>query len=343
MRQLMVTGTGEVVLRERPSPELSGKPPGAIVRTTHTMIGAGSTLSAVSLRREKPDPSAEDRDISYQLSGIIQEVTPGLEGFAPGDAVCCPGGGFAFNAEEVFVPVHLLGRLSGEQHLDAGSAVNLAVTGLHACRRARSMLGEWNVVVGLGMVGQFTVQFAKLFGAYVVASDISALRVGLARRCGADYAYDARETDVAEEVLKLTGGRGADAALVAAKSDDPALFESVNGMINRDTGRIVLIGVMPVKRLVGNDVELLTCGGCGPGWRDLHYKMEGHDYPASYVRWSTGRNIQLFADLVSEGRLTAEPLITHRFPVERADDAYTQLIDHPEETLGVVLEWGAGS
>lgn len=339
MRQLVVTGTGEVTLRERPSPTIEGQPPGAIVRTTHAMIGAGSTLGAVIERRRHPDPSREDLPISYQISGIIKEVTPGLEGFAPGDPVCCPGAGFAFNAEEVFIPVHLLGKLASEEHLEAGSAVNLATTSLHACRRAGSTLGEWNAVVGLGMVGQFAVEFAKLFGAYVVASDIVPLRVETARRVGADYAFNAAETDVAERVLELTEGFGVDAALVAAKTQDATLFRSITRMINQDTGRIVLIGAVPVERLSGRDTALLMCGGCGPGWRDLHYKRDGHDYPKGYVRWSTGRNIQLFADLVSEGRLQVAPLITHRYPVERADEAYTQLIEHPEETLGVVLEF----
>jgi len=339
MRQLVVRGTGEVVLKDAPPPTLAGRPPGAIVRTTHTMIGAGSTIGTAVERRRAPDPSKDDLEISYQISGRIEEVTPGLEGFAPGDPVCCPGAGFAFNAEEVFIPVHLLGRLAGDEHLEAGSAVNLATTSLHACRRARSALGEWNAVVGLGMVGQFAVQFAKLFGAYVVASDIVPLRVDLARNSGADHAFDASETDVAEKVLELTGGFGADAVLVAAKSDDPALFESVNRMVNLDTGRIVLIGVLPMGRPSGRDVEVLTCGGCGPGWRDMHYKRDGHDYPPGYVRWSTGRNIQLYADLVSEGRLDVASLITHRYPVEQANEAYTQLIEHPEETLGVVLEF----
>jgi len=339
MRQLVVSGTGEVVLRDRPSPTLKGKPPGAVVRTTHAMIGAGSTIGAVVSRRREPDPSRDDLDISYQISGVIKKVTPGLEGFAPGDPVCCPGGGFAFNAEEVFIPVHLLGRLAGEEHLEAGSAVNLATTSLHACRRARSSLGEWNAVVGLGMVGQFAVQFARLFGAYVVASDIVSLRVERARKSGADHAFDASETDVAGKVLELTGGFGADAVLVAAKSEDPALFETVNRMVNLDTGRIVVIGVMPMGRPQGRDVEVLTCGGCGPGWRDLHYKRDGHDYPRGYVRWSTGRNIQLYADLVSEGRLDVASLITHHYPVERANEAYTQLIEHPQDTLGVVLEF----
>ena len=339
MRQLVVAGTGEVTLRERPSPTAQGQPPGAVVRTTHATVGAGSTLGAVVERRRHPDPAREDLLISYQISGVVKEVTPGLGGFSPGDPVCCAGAGFAFSAEEVFVPVHLLGKLASEEHLEGASAVNLATTSLHACRRAGSTLGEWNVVVGLGMVGQFAVQFAKLFGAYVVASDIAALRVEMARRVGADYAFNAAETDVAERVLELTGGFGAEAALVAAKAQDPSLFQTIARMIDQDTGRIVLIGAVPVDRLPGRDTALLMCGGCGPGWRDLHYKRDGHDYPRGYVRWSTGRNIQLFADLLSEGRLQVTPLITHRYPVEQAEEAYTQLIERPEETLGVVLEF----
>ncbi|MCZ7647253.1 MAG: zinc-binding alcohol dehydrogenase [Planctomycetota bacterium] len=337
MRQLVVRGTGEVALVERPAPTLDGKPPGAIVRTRYAVIGAGSTLPQVGARRKKPDPKLEDRPLSYQISGLIQAVTPGLKGFAEGDAVCCPGGGFAFNAEEVFIPVHLLGKLRGERWLEPAATVNLAVTGLHACRRARSTLGEWNVVAGLGLVGQFAAQFAKHFGAYVVGTDIQPLRLEAARACGIERVLDPSREDVHARVMEWTAGHGADAALIAARSEDDALFESVNRLVNPDLGRIVVIGRVPVKRPDGHDVEIMLSGGCGPGWRDEHYKREGHPYPFGQVRWSTDRNVQLFADLLCEGRLATAPLLTHRYPAEQADAAYTQLLERPAETLGVVL------
>ncbi len=339
MRQLVVTGAGSLEMREQPAPTLEGRPPGAIVRVTHAMIGAGSTIDEVVRRRRAPDASRQEIDVSYQASGIVEEVTPGVDGLVPGDAVCCAGMGFALSAERMFVPRHLVGRLARPEHLEAGSAVTLAGTALHACRRARATLGEWNAVIGLGLVGQFAVQFARLFGAVVIASDVHPLRIEKARACGADHVFNAAETDGVQRVKELTGGYGVDAALVAAKSDDPALFEQVNRMVNISTGRIVAIGVFPVSRPVGRDQELLMCGGLGPGWRDPVYKSEGRDYPAPYVRWACGRNIQLFADLVNQGRLDVGSLITHRYPVERAEEAYTRLIEHPAETLGVVLEF----
>lgn len=339
MRQLMVSGTGDLVLKEVPAPTLAGKPPGAILKVTHAMIGVGSTLAPVVERRAKPDPSKPDHAISYQISGVVKEVTPGLEDLKPGDPVCMPGGGFAFNADEVFAPRHLIGKLKSEALLESGVQVNVACTGLHACRRARSALGEWNVVVGLGMVGQYAVRFARLFGAYVVGSDIYPQRLELAKKGGAAFAFDPRETDVVAKLQELTGGHGADAALVAAKARDESLFESVNKMVNKITGRIVMIGVIPMNRPAGEDVEILMCGGCGPGWRDLEYKQEGRDYPKEHVRWTTHRNIQLFADLLGEGRLDAASLVTHRFDVTKANEAYTQLIEKPQETLGVVLKF----
>ena len=339
MRQLVITGSGEVVLKDRPSPTLEGKAPGAIIKATHTMIGAGSNIDDVINRRKEPDPKAEDKVISYQVAGVIKEVTPGLKGFKAGDAVCCPGGGFAHSAEEVFIPVHLLAKLSGPELCEAGATVNLACTGLHACRRGRSTLGEWNLVVGLGMVGQFTAQFAKLFGANVIASDISPMRIERARQCGIEHVYNPTEIDLAEKVNELTDGHGADVALIAAKSKDESLFQSVEKMTNNWTGRIVIMGLLPVSRPIGLDSEILMCGGCGWGWRDMHYKRDGNPYPKAYVRWSTDRNIQLFADLLSAGKLTTEPLITHRAPAEKANDAYTQLIEHPDETLGVIIEF----
>ncbi len=339
MRQLVITGSGEAVLKETEAPMLDNQPPGAIIQTRYAMIGVGSTLSPVRSGREKPDPSKPDRPVSYQISGIVKEVTPGVEHLKPGDPVCCAGGGFAMNADEVFAPIHLMGKLKDEAFLEQASSVNVACTGLHAVRRSEVNLGEWIVVVGLGMVGQFAAQFAKLSGAYVVGTDIFPLRLGKAKEAGADLLLDPRETDVAAALHERTGGHGADKALMAAMGKDEKLFESVNKMVNGVTGRIVIIGVIPMKRPMGLDTDIVMCGGCGPGWRDNPYKRDGQAYPKEWVRWSTDRNIQFFADTLSEGRLNVEHLITHRFPVEQANEAYTQLIEHPEDSLGIVLKF----
>jgi len=79
----------------------------------------------------------------------------------------------------------------------------------------------------------------------------------------------------------------------------------------------------------------------GPGRYDPEYEERGHDYPYGYVRWTEGRNIEAFLDLLAQGSVDIEPLITHRFKLAESERAY-QLITGAEPYLGVVLQYESG-
>src|SRR3977135_4401654 len=78
----------------------------------------------------------------------------------------------------------------------------------------------------------------------------------------------------------------------------------------------------------------------GPGRHDPDYEERGHDYPVAYVRWTEGRNIEAFLDLLAAKRIDVKPLITHRFRIDDAAEAY-QLISGKlnENYLAVQLEY----
>ena len=60
----------------------------------------------------------------------------------------------------------------------------------------------------------------------------------------------------------------------------------------------------------------------GPGRYDSAYEQKGRDYPIGYVRWTETRNMEACLQLLSDGKLDVQSLITHRFPIERAQGAY---------------------
>ena len=76
----------------------------------------------------------------------------------------------------------------------------------------------------------------------------------------------------------------------------------------------------------------------GPGRYDREYEERGHDYPVGYVRWTEGRNIESFLDMVASGRVDVEPLITHRFNIDEGERAY-ELITSDQPYLGVLLQY----
>ncbi|MBV9168700.1 MAG: alcohol dehydrogenase AdhP [Chloroflexi bacterium] len=101
--------------------------------------------------------------------------------------------------------------------------------------------GEWVAISGVGGLGQIAIQYAKAMGLHVAALDVTADKLDLARRSGAEVAIDARAPDAAAQVVKETIG-GAHGILVTAPS--PAAFAQAIGMARRK-GTIVLIGLPP--------------------------------------------------------------------------------------------------
>ena len=108
--------------------------------------------------------------------------------------------------------------------------------------------------------------------------------------------------------------------------------------MSRLKGRVIAVGMvgMNVPRNIyyQRELSLKVSLSYGPGRHDPDYEQRGHDYPFAYVRWTEGRNIEAFLDLLALGRIDVKPLVTHRFSIEQAADAY-QLISG--ETDGKVF------
>ncbi|MFN3486618.1 MAG: Gfo/Idh/MocA family oxidoreductase, partial [Planctomycetota bacterium] len=149
----------------------------------------------------------------------------------------------------------------------------------------------------------------------------------------------------AREVLARTRGLGADAVLLTAStpSDGPVALaaEAV-----RPRGRVVAIGAvglnLPRRPFYFKEAELVVSKSYGPGRYDPEYEERGRDYPPAYVRWTEQRNIQAILDLMASGRLNVAALTTHRFPIEKAEDAYDLVKRAEARSLGILLEYPPG-
>jgi threonine dehydrogenase-like Zn-dependent dehydrogenase len=97
-------------------------------------------------------------------------------------------------------------------------------------------------------------------------------------------------------------------------------------VIARDRARVVATGAvgltLPRKIYYEKELSFINSRSYGPGRYDSNYEENGQDYPLGYVRWTEGRNFQAVVDLMQSGKLKVKPLITHRFPIEKATQAY---------------------
>ena len=344
-----------------------------LVRTVASLISAGTERAAVELvskglvqeARERPDlvravvakvktegvlntfaavrdKMAASQALGYSAAGVVTAVAQDVTEFQVGDRVACAGVGFASHAEVLSVPKNLCVHLPEQVSFEEGAYGTLGAIALQGVRLAEPTLGEAVVVIGLGLVGQLTVQLLKANGCRVFGLDLDAARVSLALELGADRALVSTE-DVAKEIDGFTRGRGADAVLITAATDSNQPIEFA-AKISRLKGRVIVVGMtgldIPRAPFFSRELKLMISMSYGPGRYDPDYEEKGHDYPFGYVRWTEKRNIESFLELVGDKRVNVDRLTTHRFRIEEAERAY-QLIsgDSTEAYLGVLLNY----
>jgi len=349
MKQVVLNKAGDVLLVDVPAPNVR---PGFVhVRTQFSLVSAGTEGAQLrqgqagllekarqnpeqvkqvlnKLRREGvrstitqvQDKLGEWRNVGYSLCGDVIAVGEGVSDLVPGDRVACAGAGYAVHAEEVAVPRNLVAKVPSAVDARHASFVTLGAIALHGVRKANPTLGETALVIGLGLVGQLAAQFLRISGAKVAVSDLDPKRVKTALDLGAELALNP-EQDPALELAAWTGGWGVDLVIIAAAtgSSDPVRTAS---RLLRDRGRVVVVGDVGLELERGpfymKELDFSISRSYGPGRYDPVYEEGGVDYPAGYVRWTEGRNLEAVIDLIARGRLNVEPLITEEVTLDAA-------------------------
>jgi predicted dehydrogenase len=296
--------------------------------------GIVPTLQAAFNRLDQPMP------LGYSAAGTITALGPGMDGFKIGQRVACAGGGYAVHAEYNLVPRNLLTPLPDSVDFESAAFTTLGAIALHGFRLAEPQLGENVAVIGLGLLGLLTVQIAAAAGCRVFGIDTNPERVRLAEQFGIPACSRQNAVDSAQA---FTANRGFDKIIICADtpSTDPV---ELAGVIARDRANIVATGAVgltiPRKVYYEKELSFINSRSYGPGRYDPSYEENGKDYPLGYVRWTEGRNFEAIVGLVESGKLKVESLITHRFPIENAAEAYQIITGKRKEPfLGVVLTY----
>ncbi len=299
--------------------------------------GLASTVAAVRSRMDQPSAPG------YSSAGTVVAVGEGVTDIRPGDRVACAGAGHAVHAEFACIPRLLLARIpSDDVSFEHAAATTVGAVALHGVRTADVKLGDIVGVIGLGLLGQLTVQILKAAGCRVVGMDIDRARVELALRLGADAAGDS-STAFHDACMQVSGGRGADAILIAAQtaSSDPV---NLAAEVARDRAVIVAVGTVGMdlerRTIYEKELDFRVSRSYGPGRYDAAYEQKGVDYPIGYVRWTETRNMEAFLQVLADAKVDVGALITHRFPIEQAQSAYDLISGKSQEAfLGVLITY----
>src|SRR5271157_1060342 len=284
--------------------------------------------------------------LGYSSAGTIVALgknkapNMGVQGFRVGQRVACAGGGFAVHAEYNVVPRNLLTLLPKNVDFESAAFTTLGAIAMHGFRLAEPQIGENVAVIGLGLLGLLAIQIASAAGCNVLGIDIDPKRVALASSLGIESVRRAKAVDASQA---FTANRGFDIVLICAGtlSNDPVELAAI---IARDRARIVATGAVglniPRKIYYEKELSFINSRSYGPGRYDSSYEEEGKDYPLGYVRWTEGRNFESIVELMANGKLKTAPLITHRFPIDQAAQAYEVITDkRKEDFLGVLLTY----
>jgi predicted dehydrogenase/threonine dehydrogenase-like Zn-dependent dehydrogenase len=280
--------------------------------------------------------------LGYTSAGTIIELGEGLTGFKAGDRVACGGGNYAVHAEYELIPQNLLVKLPDNVDFESAAFTTLGAVAMQGFRLAQPQLGDRVCVIGLGLLGLLTVGIANAAGCRVFGIDLSPQRVTLAKSMGAHAVV--RE-NCEQNASAFTDGVGFDHVLICADSHSNDPIE-LAGALARNKGNVIAIGAvgleLPRKPYYDKELDFKVSRSYGPGRYDPEYEEGGHDYPLGYVRWTEGRNMQSFVELLASGKLDVRPLISHRFEIGEAEKAYQLITGKTHESyLGVLLTYPA--
>ncbi len=314
----------DIRIEDQPVPEIG--PGEALVRIRMCGICSGEVTDWYMARKAPIVPG-------HETVGVVEAVGEGVNSFEPGDRVfihhhvpcgeCrhCERGDFSqcdtWRERHIipggmaeFAKVTETGlkndtlRLPDSMSWDDASLIEPVACSVRAMKRAEVRPGDFVVVIGLGSMGVLNLILARHCGAeMIIAADLVPYRLEKGKELGADHVVDVSKESLAEKVKEATHGRMADVVIVGPGSI-PAMESGLECVGRR--GTLLLFTPSAPKEtlqiepfsLYFDEIDIRCSYSCGPP--DTREAMK----------------------LIADGVFSAESLVTHRFPLEKVQEAF---------------------
>lgn len=311
--------------------EVTPPEPGYVqVRMAATMISPGTERAHIlALPNSNQDfPYVP----GYCCAGVVEQVGEGVTKFAPGDRVAC----FAVDVghrEIGNVVEDRVAKIPDGVPFEYAAFSGLGQTSMQGVRKAQIELGESVVVMGLGIVGQLALQFAKASGALpVIGVDRIEKRLEIAKECGADYAVNNGGGELSELLQPILGG-GPNVVLESTGFPD-VMSQACAAAANY--ARVSIIGcprgVTEFNFYTHIQKKSITLIGA----HAVFSVPERQSYPHF---WTYEDDTTCFLNLIKRGTVTVKPLITDMVPWSDAEKMYDRLLSWDKDALGIILRW----
>lgn len=270
--------------------------------------------------------------LGYCGVGYVTEIGEKVENIKIGDRVLVYHG---IHTEYNIVPESDLTKVDDKNidSLDAAFVV-IASMGLGGVRKLELELGESAMVMGLGLLGMFSVQFLRLSGANpLIAVDLNPERRELALKLGADYALDPSDEDFVEKVKTITKSKGVRATVevtgvsVAMKQ----ALECASWM-----GRISLLGCTRVSDCAVDYYQQVHRPGVKLIGAHNFVRPRVESYPH---HWTHHDDCRAILDMIATNRIDVKSIVSRVVKPEDAPQIYTELCNNKEFPMGTVFDW----
>jgi len=336
-----INENGIVKTREEDVPEL--KENEVLIKVEASLISPGTEMGSVIKRRETPEDEPTETVFGYSNAGTVVKINGDAKGLKPGMRVAAMGTG-AHHANYTCVPINLVVPIPDNITFAQAPYTCLGATSLQAVRRTIPQLGEFGIILGLGIVGNFASQLSQLSGARIIGWEGYTSRIDIAEKCGIANFANFKTDDTVEKSKEFAAPYGNDFAIFAFGGQAGESFNSVLSCMKvsqdgHQMGRIILVGGCEVTYSGGahtGNIDVRSASRTGAGYHDPEYEY-GKDYPNAFVQFTTQRNLKEIVNLISEKRLKVDPLTTHTMPLEKIGDAADLLVNTPDQAMGIIL------
>ena len=301
-----------------------------LVETEYTVVSGGTERAGIL---GMPNTGARfPRSSGYSGIGRVLEIGKAVTTVKPGDRVLIYHG---VHAKLNVRPETKVTKIIHDSLPSPEAALTIiASMGLGGVRKLELEIGESAMVMGLGLLGIFSVQFLRLGGAYpIIAADLNPERRELALSLGADYALDPSDADFVEKVKEITRGKGV-RATVEVTGVSAALKTALECAARQ--GRISLLGCTRVS-------------DCGIDFYSQVHKpgvtlIGAHNMVRPLIEsyphhWTHQDDCKVILDLIASGRIKTAPVISRIVSPTDAHDIYNQLCDDPKFPMGTLFDW----
>jgi NADPH2:quinone reductase len=260
-----------------------------------------------------------------EIAGTIDAIGEGVTAWQPGDKVLGIPEGSGFAEQTVLDAARVFRIPEGMDWAQAAALPIVYHTSYFALRdRAQLRAGEWLVVhAGASGTGMSAIQMGKAFGARVIATAGSKEKLDFSRRQGADYALDHRQATWVDEVIRLTGGRGADVIYDPVGGD---IFDlSIKCLA--PAGRLLVIGFASgrIPSIAANRILLKNISIIGVYWGGQVKADPGY----------TARTQRAIEVLWSEGKI--RPEVSAKWPLSELPQAMRALLERKVSGKAVLV------